>query len=1396
MKRILGLDLGTNSIGWAFVHEAENELEHSSINKIGVRVNPLTTDEQTNFEKGKPITTNAGRTLARSARRNLQRFKLRRDNLIQVLKEYNWITQESVLTENGSKTTFETIKLRALAATQQIALGDFARVLLMINKKRGYKSSRKVNNAEEGQLIDGMDIAKKLYNDNITPGQYVLEQIRFGKKQIPDFYRSDLQQELNLIWSFQQQFYPTLLTETLRDEIVGKGKVATWAILKKPFDLVGIKREKKRNELKLENYEWRVDALSKRLDLEQLAIVLQEVNGQISGSSGYLGAISDRSKELYFNKQTVGQYQYALLKANPHTRLKNQVFYRQDYMDEFEIIWEVQAKGREDVFTTKLKEEIRDITIFYQRKLKSQKGLISFCEFEQKEIDINGKKKTVGLRVIPKSSHLFQEFKIWQNLHNVKLKNKQTKEVCVLSQDDKDALFEELNLKGNLSASRILKLLVEKPKEWELNYTHLEGNRTNLALYDAFLTILDQEGYDIRGELKLNKDEITIADVEEPAVKIKEMVRDIFSHMGIDVSILEFDAELDGKAYEQQKSYELWHLLYAYAEDDSPTGMDSLYRLLERKFGFNRDQAKLIGSVVFQDDYGNLSSKAIRKIYPFIREHEYSCACELAGFRHSKTSLTKEELERRILKSRLEILPKNYLRNPVVEKILNQMINVVNTLIDSENDQLEKKGLPRNFHFDEIRIELARELKKNAKEREEMTKAVNTSKIEHERIVKILQTEDGIKFPTRNDIIRYKLYQELKVNGYKDLYTNAYIERKDVFTKKYDIEHIIPQSRLFDDSFSNKTLVSREVNLKKGNRTAYDYISETFDEMSLAAFEARVNAMFNQSENGISKAKYKKLLMKGSEIGEGFIDRDLRDSQYIAKKAKKILFQVTKSVLSTSGSVTNRLRQDWGLVNVMKELNLEKYRVAGLTEMQISKNGKQKEVIIDWSKRNDHRHHAMDALTVAFTRHSHIQYLNNLNARRNEKSDKHSHIIAIEAKETKLEVDDGGNKKRVFKEPIFNFRTVAKKHLEAVLVSHKAKNKVVTQNINKIKGTEKIQLTLTPRGQMHKETVYGKMKKYVYKEEKISAKFDDSLINMVCNPQYRALLLQRLVDNNNDPKKAFTGKNALSKNPIIQKDGNELPEKVKIMWLEDDYTIRKNIGPDLKVDKVVDEGVKRILQARLESFGGNAKQAFSDLEQNPIWLNESQCIAIKRVTISGVKNAEALHTKKDHLGEEILDDDGNPIPIDFVNTGNNHHVAIYEDAKGNLQENVVSFYEAVARVNQNLPIIDKSHNQHLGWTFKFTMKQNEMFLFPSADFNPYEIDLLDPQNLPIISRHLYRVQKFTVKDYFFRHHLEATIVDLAATRGMTWKREGLNGIVDVLKIRMNHLGEIVSIGEY
>ena len=174
--------------------------------------------------------------------------------------------------------------------------------------------------------------------------------------------------------------------------------------------------------------------------MEQTTIVLQEINLQISGSSGYLGKISDRSKELYFNKLTVGQYLYNQVKEDKHNRLKSQVFYRQDYMDEYERIWETQAQFHSEL-TPDLKNHIRDIIIFYQRCLKSQKGLISVCELEGKEVIIKekgkSKRKTIGPKVCPKSSPLFQEFKILQKLNDLEFKNALTNQKSIPSRRDR-----------------------------------------------------------------------------------------------------------------------------------------------------------------------------------------------------------------------------------------------------------------------------------------------------------------------------------------------------------------------------------------------------------------------------------------------------------------------------------------------------------------------------------------------------------------------------------------------------------------------------------------------------------------------------------------------------------------------------------------------------------------------------------------------------------------------------------------------------------------------------------------------------------------------------------------------------------------------------------------------
>ncbi|MNG06432.1 hypothetical protein D3C84_896710 [compost metagenome] len=103
------------------------------------------------------------------------------------------------------------------------------------------------------------------------------------------------------------------------------------------------------------------------------------------------------------------------------------------------------------------------------------------------------------------------------------------------------------------------------------------------------------------------------------------------------------------------------------------------------------------------------------------------------------------------------------------------------------------------------------------------------------------------------------------------------------------------------------------------------------------------------------------------------------------------------------------------------------------------------------------------------------------------------------------------------------------------------------------------------------------------------------------------------------------------------------------------------------------------------------------------------------------------------------------------------------------------------------------------------MKQNEFFIFPSKNFNPKDIDIHNPINKEIVSKNLFRVQKFSkveygntsVRDYVFRHHLETGINDVKELKDITYKSiKSLPYFEGIVKVRINHLGQIVQLGEY
>ena len=149
------------------------------------------------------------------------------------------------------------------------------------------------------------------------------------------------------------------------------------------------------------------------------------------------------------------------------------------------------------------------------------------------------------------------------------------------------------------------------------------------------------------------------------------------------------------------------------------------------------------------------------------------------------------------------------------------------------------------------------------------------------------------------------------------------------------------------------------------------------------------------------------------------------------------------------------------------------------------------------------------------------------------------------------------------------------------------------------------------------------------------------------------------------------------------------------------------------------------------------------------------------------------------------------------------------------EDNIVSFFEATSRALLGVPVVDKDYKREEGCQFMFTMKQNEYFVFPKYDengktmFNPMNYDeawYKKSENYSMISQNLFRVQKFSkvkagnsyVRDYTFRHHLETTITNnTPEMRGITWQRiQSCDKLENIVKVRVNHIGKIVSIGEY
>ena len=1115
----------------------------------------------------------------------------------------------------------------------------------------------------------------------------------------------------------------------------------------------------------LEIYGLRAKAVTAQLNLQEIGRVLLLLNQKrgYRGSrfsnpeeeggkkmSDYLTEMSQRKEILEAGDMTIGQYFYTQLSKDRHFRVKNNVFPRECYIAEFNAIVTEQKKHYGDLLSDEVIAFLRDEVIFFQRNLKSQKGLVAECAFEKHH------------KVAPKSSPLFQLEKIWESVHNISLYNKNN-ERYPITHEQKNAIAAFLCTEEKMSGTQLLKILgLKRTDGWKPNdqigKSGIQGNTTYIILKKAY-------------------EKMELEDLSPLAFNLK--FKDLVNRQTGEV----VENGLIDASFEHEPLYKLWHVLYSI---DDPV---HLVKVLQSKFGYTANQAAILNKIDFKKQgFGSKSSRAIRKLLPqLMNGSDYTQAAQIAGYNHSN-SITKAENDQRPLLDKVELYKRNALRQPVVEKVLNQLVNLVNAIITEAS-----LGRP-----DEIRIELARELRQSKDERERTTKMNNARNKEYQDIIARLSEEYPGLAITSKVLEKYRLYQSQEGIC---LYTGKRMELAMVLRGEgVDIDHIIPQSKLFDDSFQNKVLVYRQANLDKSNRTAMDYISSISSEAE-HQYKERIDKLHD--DKCISNAKRNRLLMKESEIPSDFISRQLNETRFISKEATKLLTSICRKVTSTSGSVTEFLRNQWGYNDVLQQLNFSKYEQAGLTT-----NGK-----IDkdkWSKRDDHRHHAIDALVVAATSQGMIQQLNTLNSSRT----REEMLAAIEGK-----TSPGWQQKKSLVEQYaqarqpFNTEEVKQAAAE-IIISMKPGKKVA------VPSKKKGQAVLVPRGQLHNETVYGKIKRYAAEKTPLNGRFKLEYLDKIVSEKERNLIAERLATYDNDPKRAFKN---LEASPIFLDEAKSKTLTAVTLW-EEHYVVKYKLNETFKeqdVQYIVDSGIRELVRQRLEQHGNDSKKAFQNLEKDPIWKNKAKGERVTSVRcFTNKSNLIAIH--KSVSGQTLPQSAHVPgaKPVDFVSPSNNHHLAIYQLSDGSYLDIAVSLWEAVNRKKAGLPVVIEKPKE--AWdkvleiglddqqllnnlppqdaVFLMNMAQNEFFIL---GYSKEEVEALFNENdLSSLSKKIFRIQKISNNPTLYincRHHLETRVDDKQMGGEMLSKQIGrlvsIRSIKALLqqnpvKIKLNVMGQM------
>lgn len=483
---------------------------------------------------------------------------------------------------------------------------------------------------------------------------------------------------------------------------------------------------------------------------------------------------------------------------------------------------------------------------------------------------------------------------------------------------------------------------------------------------------------------------------------------------------------------------------------------ETLKRRAMKVWGLDEAAASELSETTLEDKYCAFSRQAIDKLLPLLKDGLplQTAIKKLYPERFSREGTPLESLPP--VKSELF----TELRNPLVERSLTELRKVVNALTD-------KYGKP-----DIVRIELARELRQSADQRENSWKRMRANEKERKKAAEKILNEAKITRPSRDDVLKVLLAEECR---WQCPYTGRQFKMAELFGDhpQYDIEHIIPFDRSLDDSYMNKTLCHAEENRKiKRGKTPYEAYSKSpvWDEIV-----GRVKRFNGDARD----EKLRRFLLdeKGmEEFINDFTSRQLNDTRYASRKAKEYLgllyggvnddgidHSKRLKVQATTGQITSYLRSLWGLNTILGD-------------------GPGK-------SRDDHRHHAVDALTIALTEPMTVTMLNN--AAKNAMKEKRRRFAKIDAPWLKC-LDD------------------AREAVSKVVVSPRISRRV--------------------RGKLHAETFYSAQgtdengKPIVHVRKPLSSLTSGDIENIV-DKRVQSIIKKRIEElGGGDPKKLFSDK--------------------------------------------------------------------------------------------------------------------------------------------------------------------------------------------------------------------------------------------------------------------------------